>query len=404
MNKVIYTLSVIAIFFAGNVYGTDNIKSQAVETIRQKIDYRVVFLQNKYLKLKFIPEVMGRLTQIEYLPDSCKLLMPFAGMKVAYDPIFSRVESNGMGFRDLFWGARGLTGAMNSMKTVVNRSKGEISFFSNNYGPLPISLHRTVKLPENSTIFEITSKVLKHDSGKNLKLAPWYNLVPGGPETGVLTIPARGGVRNLNATACHYCTEDTLLTGSKDINFVAPARNWVATCYPKAKLVFAIIVPQNLLESDGLFYFWSGKIEGRNVRTMEIILRQKTLKAGSSYTYSCRLGVFPGLSSVKEICNNTAIDCRVRELRNYWEIELDLCPGQELSAGRMKIELRPTKGQGAVITVGEVDLKNLPATKVKSLKLRLLKEVVPSGRYRISGTLHNNRFELLQPTLTKKGM
>lgn len=405
MHKSMTAFMAITAMLTGCVSTPDKSgRSLPVKPRVELIEYDSVYLQNEFIKLEMIPDAMGRIGQITFLPNKRDMLIPFIGRETAYDPLFSRHESNGMGLRDLFWGVRGLTSSLNPMN-IVETNPDSITFYTDNYGFLNASMQRAVKLPENSTVLEICSTVIRRSSDtRHSSLQPWYNLVPAGSGTAELIIPARGGVSRIGSRICVELEQDCLFGGEERQHYyVAPARNWLATSFPDEKLVFAIYVPEELLQPEGFFYFWNGRTGGNDVKTTEIILSGKETKPGEPYNYSCRLGIFPGLESIKEICGDTAIDCRIKEKADGWIIELDLCPGRQLPAGSLTLELRPVAGKGNIVKLGKIELESLPTAKVKTLSFTVPREKSLSGRYRICGTLPSGqKFELLEPLLENK--
>lgn len=403
MHKSMTAFMAITAMLTGCVSTPDKSgRSLPVKPRVELIEYDSVYLQNEFIKLEMIPDAMGRIGQITFLPNKRDMLIPFIGRKTSYDPLFSRHESNGMGLRDLFWGVRGLTSSLNPMN-IVETNPDSITFYTDNYGFLNASMQRAVKLPENSTVLEICSTVIRRSSDtRHSSLQPWYNLVPARSGTAELIIPARGGVGRVGSRVFVHLEQDCLFGGEElQHYYVAPARNWLATSFPDEKLILAIYVPEELLQPNGFFYFWRGITGGNAVKTTEIILSGK--ESDEPYNFSCRIGIFPGLRSIKEICGNTAIDCRIKENPDDWIIEIDLCPGRQLPAGSLTLELRPVDGKGNIIKLGKIDLESLPTAKVRTLSFKVSKGKPLSGRYRICGTLPSNeKFELLAPLFENK--
>jgi len=169
-------------------------------------------------------------------------------------------------------------------------------------------------------------------------LRPWFNVVPENSDRSFLMVPLRGGIKENALGSCHHSNESYVGAGQPGL--LPPARNWMATVYPDQQLVFAIVIPREQIFPDGSFYTWWGMLnDGSNCKTMDVIYNAKQLDPGENYPFSIQFMIFSGLSNIREIAGNTAVDCMVSKKDELHEIEMFLAPSRPLPPGEFTLKI-----------------------------------------------------------------
>lgn len=365
----------------------------------QDSDAEKCTLKNRYLELNFIPGSMGRLSSIKYRPSCFEMLIPYETETAKENPLFSPSKDNSRGIRELYWGLS-LMGAMTPMQ-IEKKDSETLIFYSPCYGNTESSLHRKVCLDDNSTCISFETEI-QNRSNKTALYSLWFNIVPACNEGFTPVIPSKGGNVTVNKRKYFWSEDDSLLGGGNNLEtFVSPARPWIAFAMPSEKLVLAFSSSQEALGGDGFFYSWQGLSNGKNIKTIEIIMNGGELPPDAKKTYTYSLLIFPGLTSIKEICSDTGIDASVAEDDGKIKVTVSLSPAKNMLPERFEIYFKDL--DGTKIDGSFFDLQELPPGKVKELNFEVPVKKFKTGTYSICGDWGRyGKFELISPKINIK--
>ena len=305
-------------------------------TDKSLLSFPNAILENEILRLEFLPTSLGRLNRIFHKPSGVELLLPRISWQVVVDPVlFIKNKTNAMGCCEFFWGSN--HGQFDGQCEITSHEKEKMVFNSDSYGVLGVKLKRQVVLPADCSSFSFESVVTLKE-GQRFLLRPWFNVVPVDHDRSFLRVPLRGGVKENSLGACHYADASHVGTGRPGI--LPPARNWMATVYPDQQLIFAIMIPDNELFPDGSFYTWWGMLtDGKSCKTMDVIYNAKQLGSGENYPFSIKFMIFSGLTNIRELAGNTAVDCTISKKDGQREIEMRFATSCYLPEGEFKLKI-----------------------------------------------------------------
>ena len=240
-----------------------------------------VSVNNGLLQAEFAPGSMGRMTSLKC--GKLELLERFERNVLSGNPLFAPRNCNVYGFRELLW--RVPIAPLDLPIKLESRTEDTITFSARSYGNTPLSLLRQVRLRPGTTIVDITAKFT------NTGMAPytfslWLNLLPKHPFSP--QIPLSDGIKR------------EFKLGN---NFHPAAADWTAAKVDTADTVLAVTWDKRDMFPDGRFY-----VHGATTfRTFEALLGQRTLKKNESRTYNYKILVFPGMTQINALLDETAV-------------------------------------------------------------------------------------------------
>lgn len=293
--------------------------------------YRREILENRLVRLEFLPDSLGRLDQIQLKNSGRKLLLERTVTKVSVDPLYEFFRNNTFGCGENFW--KNYVARRDGKSLVARPDAASISFANNWYGALPVNVKRKVILLPDETLFTFEAEVFNRDSKKPFFLAPWYSFFTDDASTSKLLIPAAGGKKSHKLGNANFFPADTIAVNPSGL--VSPIDNWAATIYPADKTILAIIVPPEEFFPDGAFYSWHGKSGNKSYYSMEVILNGANLPTGKSRKFRCQFALFSGIDNLLDIAGTTAIDAKISD----GKLLLTLAPARKNAAGKMIVNI-----------------------------------------------------------------
>ena len=250
---------------------------------------------------------MGRMTSLKY--GKPELLERFERNVLSGNPLFAPRNCNVYGFRELLW--RVPIAPLDLPVKLESKTKDSITFSARSYGNTPLSLLRQVRLRPGTTVIDITAKFT------NMGIAPytfslWLNLLPKHPFSP--QIPLSDGIKR------------EFKLGN---NFHPAAADWTAAKVDTADTVLAVTWDKRDMFPDGRFY-----VHGATTfRTFEAILGQRTLKKNESRTYNYKILVFPGMTQINALLDETAV-ASIKTKEGY---KLLFCAASPVAERKVKI-------------------------------------------------------------------
>ena len=280
------------------------IRKNPTETIELP---ETVSVTNGHLQAEFAPGSMGRMTSLKY--GKPELLERFERNVLSGNPLFAPRNCNVYGFRELLW--RVPIAPLDLPVKLESKTKDSITFSARSYGNTPLSLLRQVRLRPGTTVIDITAKFT------NTGIAPytfslWLNLLPKHPFSP--QIPLSDGIKR------------EFKLGN---NFHPAAADWTAAKVDTADTVLAVTWDKRDMFPDGRFY-----VHGATTfRTFEAILGQRTLKKNESRTYNYKILVFPGMTQINALLDETAV-ASIKTKEGY---KLLFCAASPVAERKVKI-------------------------------------------------------------------
>ncbi|MBQ9501089.1 MAG: hypothetical protein IJU70_02920, partial [Lentisphaeria bacterium] len=238
-----------------------------------------VTLSNGVLDGGFAPDSLGRMTSLKYRGG--ELLQRFERTALQGNPLFSPVNCNVYGFRELLW--RVNMTVLDLPVKAYSVQGSSIRFLIPGYGNTPLELERTVRFRPQSAVADVTAKFTNRGKSPfvyNL----WLNLLPVRPFQPIVPL------------------EDELKHDFKRGNNFHPAStDWIAARVPSADAVISLQWKFEDLYPFGMFYVHGAQ----DFNTFEVILGRHRLYPGRSRTYDYRIMVFAGLPCLNGIMEET---------------------------------------------------------------------------------------------------
>ena len=356
----------------------------------KSVEYKKITLKNQFLSVELLPESMGRIDRIIYVPGNYSILFPRHMVKTDHGTLLKNLRGNEFGSCDSFT-HRDMRPRENKM-SVEQPDERTVIFSAKNYGGEPVNLTRKIVLAENGTKISVTSR-LEWTGKDNTSVAPrWDFFLNGGdplPKRRNLFIP----LVRLKDKDGKY---DTLVRWQQ--RMVTPSDNFLAVAIPPEKLSFALIVDPDSFGKEGKFYTLSSGYNSRWYWWMAFILPPQKMSKGDVREYSFDAAVFPGFTDLKEICGDIAMRCYVTRSTKPWILGVVLAPSSACEAGDIRLVLTSEDGKKFEKTV---KLPALIPGKQRNVSWSL--SGVPAGRYRVSGEISGKgEFSFPEPVIQIK--
>lgn len=372
-------------------YSTENWGKQI-----KNLEFKHVTLENKYLKLQFLPASMGRLSRLELKPKGINLLREYKAIQTARSPLFCPISDNSAGIRELYWG-KGIMGSTAPMK-ITSRSKNSLSLFARHYANTKSSLNRTISIIPGSTIIQFKTSITANSPQKQ-KIAVWLNIIPSTAAKNTPLIPAKGGMNKANNRKVFFNKNDSIISGSLGGSYIAPARPWLATAYPGPGIIMALVFPEKQLLPDGFFYTWQGNSCGKKIKTIEAIMAKKCIAPGSSLKINYKIMIFQGLNSIDEISNNCGIKAQIIQNDKSHKILFTLSPAAPIPACKLNVYLKSAKYK---IPLNSFNIKKLLPGQIQTISYVVNNQAIPPSIYQIAGEWSNgNTFTLINSQIIR---
>lgn len=362
----------------------------AGEPETQELKYRKLTLENEFLSVSLLPESMGRIDQIKVKKNNYNILYPRHSLCTNYGSLLKTVKGNAFGSADTF-----LQRDLRSMdqKMNVEQPDGQTVVFSvKNYGGMPITMTRTVTLPEKSTVIHTESHFQWHGKAGSTITPRWDFFLNGGdplPARRNLFIPL---VRVSNADGRY----DQLLRWKQ--RTVVPSDNFMAVIIPPQDLTFALIVDKDSLGAGSKFYTLSSGYNSKWYWWMAFMLPPQKMDPGQERKYAFDTAVYPGLKNIHEICGDIAMYAYVTKRSLPWRLGLVMMAARPVEACTIKLQLTPEGGKPFEKTF---DLPQLSPGKMHNVTWTLTG--FPAGKYHISGNIPGKGdFSLPEPVIEMK--
>lgn len=264
----------------------------------------MIRLASPFFAIEIMPQSAGRISSVKLPPPYGELLAPSEISVVEETPLFRYPKDNMNGIFELFWGEK-LNGS-NPMQ-IQEKTPYSVTLESRFYGNLLLDLRRKISICPDALEIRVQS-IFTNRSGKSWKLRPWIHLVgthPSSPQ-----IPQQPGThRRPGFGIVGDASVPKLFTFNKNNNFIPPGADWIGTRLNGKKVVWALILPENTLQNDGIFYSWGdGKDNG--IQTSEIIWPEFQLPDNSFAAINYTILIFPGLEQLNGIIGKTGIEIR----------------------------------------------------------------------------------------------
>jgi hypothetical protein len=272
-------------------------------------------VRNKFLTFTVIPDANGRISSLILNDNKKDILLNYEEKRKQEDPLLPEmIFSNNGGYKEWFWQKK-WRNIPNSKLSVTNSKADQeqacISLFSKGYMSSPVQMSKTYTLKANSLQIGIDI-TLKNCGKQNVKFALWINILPTTDKNFDYTIlPIAGNSPMAQKRPTLTAAQDEIKSfksSEKADAFIAPGASWNARFLKKANALMVVRTSKIVdLRPGGMFYAWSGRINGQEVITQEVIFAPLELAPSQQHNYKVKLMIFPGISEVNTICDDTAI-------------------------------------------------------------------------------------------------
>lgn len=342
-----------------------------------------LILENNHLQVTLFPDVNGGIENVTLKEKSLPLLWGGKLEEVSYGPLVVYPQASGVLFVEKFW--KGGDGIISNM-LVKSCSPDSVVLYCPEYGRHSAAVTRKITVEKDALAihFDVDVKFSKMPSKGYF--SPWLNLMPSGDIDWVAAIPALGGevVNGLNMKTDFPATGIYRGGWHGPNTYFTPARNWIAVSSPGKNTALALISKYD--RSQCTFYSWKGNYSGKTGRTVEIIMPELILDKDLCGSYQYMLAVFPGISDLREIINDTAIEYHLQGKK----LNMRFCSVRNVPA--QQLEIFVTVDGNIPVSLGKKQLPELNAGKVTEVKFDLPEEKF-SGT--ISGSLNGEQFTIL---------
>ena len=295
-------------------------------------DIPAVELKNKFLRAVVVPETMGAVAQLRWLPGVINELLPEQKAVTVW------------GNRSLIWNGTVLFyQPLNNYTFQADKKQTVLQMTGRYIGGLPISMTRTLTLEENTGLIKITVTI--ENFGKAAQeIRLWEHLVPNPegstPDVSFITGP---GVRRLGRYQDTEKHAQGLLTDTfKDGNanrYLVPGDNWIAATGGQTPLTVLLRTDAKNLAEDGFFYTHKSAVA--QLHTVEVLLKRVQVKPKEKFTVQLELGVLSGLKTLRRLTKDHGFDFQRSGRELSWQAAvLKTVPARKflISAGKWQKE------------------------------------------------------------------
>ena len=357
----------------------NNAKEEKEELLELASDRHSI--ENRFFKLTVFPAVSGGIEDIVLKDKQTSLLWGGKLVQVANGPLVVRPQAFGVLFAEKFWRA----GDALSFMQVQKGSADAVTLYCSEYGTSSAELIRNITLGKDELSVNIKVDVKFLQTPRKGYTSPWLNLMPSRNADWVAALPGLGNNAVNGFGTKTYFPATGIYRGGLDgpNTYFAPARPWTAVSSAKKSVALAMIHDYPLEKCT--LYSWKGNFEGTVGRTIEFILPELELDKELRSSWNYRLLVFPDITDLREICNDTAIEYR----QNGKILTMRFCSVRKVPAQKVELFLNEN---GRKISLGTKTLAALEAGRVGELDFELPQDKL-SGT--LSGTLGGKAFDIL---------
>ena len=341
-------------------------------------------IENNLFRLSLYPGLCGGIENITLKNGNIPLLWGGKQEQITRGPLIVYPKATGVLFMEKFWRC---DDSIISNMVVKESTPDSVTLYCPEYGSLSAELTRKVTLEKDALAVRFDVDVKFSSSPREGYTSPWLNLMPSGEVKWVAAIPTVGGdaVNGLGNRTDFPATGIYRGGWHGPNTYFAPERNWIAVSAPAEKAAMALLFTCDKRKST--FYSWySSNFGGKECRTIEVIMPQLALNEKFAGSYSYTLAVFPGISDLREIIGETAVEVKVDGKL------VDLSFSAYRAVPARKVTLNITPAGKASVALGNAELPALIPGKAHTLRFQL-PETGMKGRF--SGTLGSEKFELL---------
>lgn len=369
--RIFQAILAVSLLSGGNLLAGAEPFQGRVELVETDNPLPEVSMANSLLKLTFLPDSMGRISQIRHLKLQKDLLQPYNQKILLGNPLFAPSTSNSCGIRELFWGIK-MTGSDIPMQ-LVRQIADLIEFNSPHYGNTAFGLKRNVHLVPDSMILEFSIEV-QNNASTSAAHSLWFNLLPVLPLTAIM--PVKGGAQPVRGRGLQkLADDDTLFAGKAGQYFYAPAAPWAAARLESADLLMVICFEAKDMQPDGFFYTWGGTTSNGEMRTFEPVFGSRNLAPGETHEHRYRILFLPGMETLRGMIGNTGINASFTAT----ELLLEFAAAATTAGQSMAVELKNDVG---VISLGNIRIPDLRPDKTAAQSLSLPGNL-PPGKYSV---------------------
>ncbi|MBE6378782.1 MAG: hypothetical protein E7051_08210 [Lentisphaerae bacterium] len=270
----------------------------------------LITLTNNKVSISIAPAALGRVVSFKLNETGAEMLNPTKLTRLWLSPLHEIRGDNFQGIRELLWGGK-INGSIPMQ--VVKKSDDSITVYSKSYGASNFEVTRTVTLLPNGFGFVWQTK-LTNRSPKAEKCNLWYNFQ--GVEPALPRIPVAGGTHKVRGKGAETYPRDFMFIKGIGQYYLPPGADYAAFVEAKQNAVWAVLLPETEMKPDGMFYSW-GNNSPDSIRTVEPLLKTRTLKSGESAESRMTMLIFPGLTDFAGMLKMTGFEVKVQEKSGF---------------------------------------------------------------------------------------
>ena len=280
---------------------------------RGTIEYfspELVSLTNNKISISIAPAALGRVVSFKLNETGAEMLNPTKLTRLWMSPLHEIRGDNFQGIRELLWSGK-INGSIPMQ--VVKKSDDSVTVFSKSYGASCFEVTRTVTLLPNGYGFVWQTKLTNHSPNAE-KCDLWYNFQ--GVEPALPRIPVAGGTHKVRGKGAETYPRDFMFVKGNGQYFLPPGADYAAFVEANQNAVWAVLLPETEMKPDGMFYSW-GNNSPNSIRTVEPLLKTRTLKPGASAESKMTMLIFPGLTDFVGMLKMTGFEVKVQEKSSF---------------------------------------------------------------------------------------
>lgn len=270
----------------------------------------LITLTNNKVTISIAPAALGRVVSFKINETGAEMLNPTKLTRLWMSPLHEIRGDNFQGIRELLWSGK-INGSIPMQ--VVKKSDDSITVYSKSYGASSFEVTRTVTMLPEGFGFVWQTK-LTNKSPKAEKCDLWYNFQ--GVEPALPRIPVAGGTHKVRGKGAETYPRDFMFVKGIGQYYLPPGADYAAFVEAKQNAVWAVLLPETEMKPDGLFYSW-GNNSPNSIRTVEPLLKTRTLKPGATAESQMTMLIFPGLTDFVGMLKMTGFEVKVQEKSGF---------------------------------------------------------------------------------------
>ena len=360
-------------------------------SVSKAAEQREVYLQlsetklvNEHLELTFLPDSMGRISQIRHLGKDLELLQPYRQKQLKGNPLFEPGSGNSAGIREMFWGAK--MSALHNPMRQLHKDQEQICFASRHYGNSNFALQRLVRLLPDSAIIDFSVQIENSGGKRDAVYSIWLNILPRLPLKAML--PVKGGLQSMRGRGKQkFAEHDLVFSGAAGEQRLPPAAAWLAAYLEEADLLMLLSLEPEELLPDGFLYSWGGRLKEGPINTFEAVFGSRRLQPGEEQKHHYRIMFFPEMNAVNAVLDSTAVKAEFIGK----ELHLEFAAAESVQPRRLSFIL---EGKNEPVSLGTVALPRLRPGEKAKMQLPL-PATLAGGRYELFLNTENRTVKLI---------